>query len=142
MIGYNTDKELLEDYRTKLSKQEMLIKKTRIMSDKVNVENDQLKLQVMNQVKMIKHTTEKGKLYSQKLIKQGKELEYLKAKSSVEGNTGGSAKLNTEIEALTAKLADSKEKLQRVSTEKEFLEAQFLSVLEEYEESPEKAAND
>ncbi|WP_028864191.1 hypothetical protein [Psychromonas aquimarina] len=124
----------LEESRRKLSKQQLVIKKLRIQSDKANIENDQLKQQIINHIKEIKQISEQGELYSQKLIEQGKELEYLKAKSQAEGNSKNAVDLNIQIETLQDKLSNSKEELQRISTEKDFLETQFLDILEQYEE--------
>ena len=117
--------------KEKISRQDMQLKKLQIETDRVHVENDQLKQQIVTHLNKIKISVERSDLYSQKLIQQGKELTYLKAKSKTEGNNEQN---NIKMKQLQSQLIESKEELERISTEKDFLETQFLDVLEEVEE--------
>ena len=117
--------------KEKIDRQDLQLKKLQIVADQVHIENDQLKQQVVNHLSKIKISVERSDLYSQKLIQQGKELTYLKAKTKAEGNDEEASK---KMKQLQSQLIESKEELDRISTEKEFLETQFLDVLEEVEE--------
>jgi hypothetical protein len=117
--------------KEKIGRQDIQLKKLQIETDRVHVENDQLKQQIVTHLNKIKISVERSDLYSQKLIQQGKELTYLKAKSKTDGNNEQN---NKKMKQLQSQLIESKEELERISTEKDFLETQFLDVLEEIEE--------
>jgi hypothetical protein len=117
--------------KQKISRQDLLMKKLQIETDRVHVENEQLRQQIVTHLSKIKISLERTDVYSQKLIQQGQELTYLKSKSKADGNNEQN---NKKIKQLQSQLMDSKEELDRISTEKDFLEIQFLDVLEEVED--------
>lgn len=133
MMTKDNGDALLEETQENLAKQSAQLNKLRIESDKINLENEQLKRQLKKHLIEIKVMRERGELYTQKLIEQGKELERLKAKAQMQKNGENNKELNQQIEQLNSQLNESSEELQRISTEKEFLEIQFLDILEEFE---------
>jgi hypothetical protein len=118
--------------KEKIGRQDVLLKKLQIQTDRVNVENEQLKQQIVTHLSKVKMSVERSELYSQKLIQQGQELTFLKAKAKTDGNNEQN---NKKIKQLQSQLIESKEELGRISTEKDFLETQFLDVLEEVEDT-------
>ncbi|PKG39740.1 hypothetical protein [Psychromonas sp. Urea-02u-13] len=133
MIAKSNDSGALEETQENLAKQSAQYNKLRMQADKITVENTQLKQQLKKHLHEIKKLRERGELYTAKLIQQGKELEVLKEKSKMKSSDINQEEFTQQIEQLNSQLIESTEELERISIEKEFLETQFLDVLEQYE---------
>jgi chromosome segregation ATPase len=133
LIAKNNDSGALEGTQENLAKQSDQYNKLRVQAEKITVENTQLKKQLKKHLHEIKKLRERGELYTKKLIQQGKELEILKEKYNMKSSDINQEEFTQQIEQLNSQLTESKEELERISIEKEFLETQFLDILEQYE---------
>lgn len=138
----NNDAAPSKEDQEKLTKQSFLINNLRVKADKISIENKQLKQQLKKHLVEIKKMRERGEFYTKKLIQQGKELELLKAKSETQLSSVNNEELNQQIAQLNYQLTESTEELERISTEKEFLETQFLDILEQFEKNEKNDENE